>query len=301
MDNLDSRILEHITVFLIVEITAIVFLGVMVIEAIVDYVTKRRPSLWESFSNASIAIVNSFLELTIVGTTFIIMLLFAEGFQFVQLPFAPWTWALCLVLADFTYYWMHRIEHEKRILWAVHSVHHSSPEFNMTTSLRLSWVESLYEAIFFVPMILLGFDLVQVLACLFIVVTYQNWVHTERIGKLGWLDKVFNTPSVHRVHHGSNPQYIDKNYGGILMLWDHMFGTYKAEEEKVKFGITTPIGSSNPFLINFKEFWEIGKDVRNAASMSDALSYIWKPPGWTPELQTIAPRANKIDETEASD
>ena len=111
---------------------------------------------------------------------------------------------------------------------------------------------------------------------------YQTWIHTEKIGKLGILDKIFNTPSVHRVHHGSNEQYLDKNYGGILIIWDRIFGTFQAEEEKVIYGITTPLGTSNPLTINVKEYADVFKDIRHSSKLKNALGYVFAPPGWQP-------------------
>jgi sterol desaturase/sphingolipid hydroxylase (fatty acid hydroxylase superfamily) len=137
-----------------------------------------------------------------------------------------WTWLLALLAADFTYYWMHRLEHEHRILWASHSVHHSSNDYNLTVGFRLSLVEGFFEWAFLIPMILIGFSPFQAIVGLVLVAQYQHWVHTERVTKMGWLDEVFNTPSVHCVHQGSNRQYIDKNYGGILMIWDKLLSTY---------------------------------------------------------------------------
>ena len=131
-------------------------------------------------------------------------------------------------------------------------------------------------------MILLGFGAVQTIIALSIVIAYQTWIHTEKIGKLGWADRIFNTPSVHRVHHGSNEKYLDKNYGGILIVWDRLFGTYQAEEEKVIYGVTHPLGTSNPLVINFHEFWQIAKDVWKASKVGDAFGYVFKHPGWTP-------------------
>ena len=187
--------------------------------------------------------------------------------------------------ADFTYYWMHRWEHEIRILWAHHSVHHSSPEFNLTTALRLAWIEGLIEWIFFVPMIVIGFDVAQTIIALAIGLAYQTWIHTEKIGRLGWLDKVLNTPSVHRVHHGANPSYLDKNYGGILIVWDRMFGTYQPEDQPVVYGLTKPIGTSNPITINFFEYAQIIKDLRRSRSWYEACGYLFKRPGWRPHAE----------------
>ncbi|NKB78148.1 MAG: sterol desaturase family protein [Gammaproteobacteria bacterium] len=237
----------------------------------------------ESMSNFAIAIGNALLERTIYGLVFVIGVFVAEAYAPFSMGDSWWSWGLALLAADLTYYWMHRIEHEVRILWAYHSVHHSSPEFNLTTGLRLAWVEGVIEWVFFIPMIAIGFSAIQTIVTISIVVLYQTWIHTEKIGKLGWVDRVFNTPSVHRVHHGSNKQYHDKNYGGVLMLWDRMFGTYEIEQEKVTYGITTPVGSWNPVIVNIHEFWSIAKDVYGSKSISEAYGYVFRSPGWKPD------------------
>jgi sterol desaturase/sphingolipid hydroxylase (fatty acid hydroxylase superfamily) len=282
MADFELRILEHGEIFFFIGLVSVFFFGLIIFETLYDFVTRRRKSLWETLANAIIETGNRLLDRTFVGAVFILGLLMAEPFAFFDIPITLWSWGLAILAADFTYYWMHRIEHERRVLWAVHTVHHSSEEYNLTTSLRLSWVESLFEWMFFVPMVLLGFDVVQVLGALLIVIVYQTWIHTEKIGKLGWLDYVFNTPSVHRVHHGMNAEYIDKNYGGILIIWDHLFGTYKAETEKVHYGITAQLGTSNPLTIMFHEFWAITKDVFKAKSLSEVFGFLFGRPGWRP-------------------
>lgn len=166
---------------------------------------------------------------------------------------------------------MHRIEHERRILWAGHSVHHSSEDYNLTVGYRLAWVSSLYEWIFLIPMVLLGFNPFQAIICLVLVAQYQHWIHTERIHKLGWLDDVFNTPSVHRVHHGSNQQYLDKNYGGVLIIWDKLFGTFQREDDPVTYGLTENIETNNPVAINFVEYRNILRDMRQCRTWKDKL------------------------------
>jgi sterol desaturase/sphingolipid hydroxylase (fatty acid hydroxylase superfamily) len=177
---------------------------------------------------------------------------------------------------------MHRLEHEHRILWASHSVHHSSNDYNFTVGFRLSLVEGFFEWAFLIPMILIGFSPFQAIVGLVLVAQYQHWVHTERVTKLGWLDEVFNTPSVHRVHHGSNHQYIDKNYGGILMIWDKIFGTFAREEEKVIYGLTRDINTNNPIKIVFIEFSNIWRDVKKCRTMGDRLRIIFGGLSWRP-------------------
>ena len=283
MGLIESQFEAFSGTFVILELIGLIFLLLIVSETVWDYFTGKRKSLGESFTNFAISIGNILLERTAYGIVFVVGLYLASPFAFIEIPITWWSWVLAIIAADFTYYWMHRWEHEVRILWAHHSVHHSSPEYNLTTALRLAWVEGLIEWIFFVPMILIGFDLVQTIIGLSIVVAYQTWIHTEKIGKLGWLDKIFNTPSVHRVHHGSNSEYIDKNYGGILIIWDRMFGTYQAEEEKVVYGLTKPIGTKNPIKVNFHEYIEIAKDIKRSKSVKDVSGYVFKGPGWKPD------------------
>jgi|TARA_B110000091_G_C13668164_1_gene412567 sterol desaturase/sphingolipid hydroxylase (fatty acid hydroxylase superfamily) len=137
--------------------------------------------------------------------------------------------------------------------------------------MRLSLIEPMIEWVFLIPMILVGFSPFQAIVGLIFVAQFQTWIHTERIGKLGWLDWFFNTPSVHRVHHGSNRKYLDKNYGGITMIWDHLFGTYQKEEEKVMYGLTKNINTNNPLKINFIEYKNIWNDVKKCKTLKDKL------------------------------
>ncbi|NEZ65512.1 sterol desaturase family protein [Leptolyngbyaceae cyanobacterium CCMR0082] len=282
MDIDFTRFDGFMEIFEALELIDLIFFVAIILEAVWDIVFVRRRAQGETFANSGIAFVGLLLDRTFYGLVFVLGLFAVEYFIPWRLPLTWWTWGMALILADFTYYWMHRWEHEVRILWSYHSVHHSSPEYNLTTSLRLAWVESLIEWIFFIPMILIGFDVIQTLIALVIVVVYQTWIHTERIGKLGWLDNIFNTPSVHRVHHGVGPRCIDKNYGGILIIWDHLFDTYQAETEKITYGLTKQIGSVNPIVINFYELWQIIKDVRYSKRFSCALKYIFGKPGWQP-------------------
>ncbi len=283
MDPVEAQFLDYSMLFNFVEILGLAFLFALVSETVWDVIAGRRKKLGETFANGTIAIVTALLERTFYGIIFIVGLLLVTPLAVFEMPQGWWSVPLAVLAADFTYYWMHRCEHEVRLFWANHSVHHSSPEFNFTTALRISWMDALIEWVFFIPMILLGFSLVHTVVGLVIVVAYQSWVHTEKVGKLGWLDGVFNTPSVHRVHHGSNAQYIDKNYGGILIIWDRLFGTFEPESEPVKYGITTPIDSHNPLVINFKEYATLWRDLRRADSWPTAFGHLFRPPGWHPK------------------
>ncbi|TQV75803.1 sterol desaturase family protein [Denitrobaculum tricleocarpae] len=286
MDDLELRFEAVSGTLEILGLYSLAMIALAVIEILWDLAFKQRPGWKETAANIVIAAVNSLLERTAYGLVFIVALAIAESLVPYRLPVNAWSWIAALLLADFTYYWMHRFEHEIRALWAYHSVHHSSPEFNLTTAFRLAWVEGLVEWVFFLPMILLGFDLVQTLVAILVVVAYQTWIHTQKIGRLGWLDRVFNTPSVHRVHHGANPEYLDKNYGGILILWDRLFGTYQPETEPVTFGITKPLETANPLTINFGEFLAIARDCLRAKSLGDAWGYTVRRPGWEPPATT---------------
>ncbi|MEL7121305.1 MAG: sterol desaturase family protein [Bacteroidota bacterium] len=160
-------------------------------------------------------------------------LIFIGAFFFVgeyipwQIPVNIWTTLLCLILVDFIYYWEHVIEHKVRILWSYHSIHHSSPIYNYTTALRVSFIDGFVTWVFYLPLVLIGFHPYIIFLCFFFVLMYQFWLHTEIIGKLGWFEKIFMTPSQHRVHHGSDKMYLDKNFGALLSIWDRIFGTYQ--------------------------------------------------------------------------
>ncbi|WMX14202.1 MULTISPECIES: sterol desaturase family protein [unclassified Aureispira] len=258
-------------------------LGLVAFEIALDLWTSRQRRWGDSIANISIFFLGLLTErigLGIFGILFLVPISWITPFH---IPLNTGTWVIAFFVADFTYYWMHRMEHEHRILWAVHSVHHSSEDYNLTVSMRLSIIESLFEWIFLIPMILIGFTPFQAIVSLILVAQFQTWIHTERIRKLGWLDEIFNTPSVHRVHHGSNTQYLDKNYGGVLIVWDKLFGTFQREDEKVVYGLTKNIHSNNPIVINFVEFKHIWNDVKKCHSWKDRLKIIFGGLTWRPD------------------
>ena len=260
----------------------LVFIVLALAEIVWDRLTGARPKLAETGANIVIAAVGEALNRTAYGLIFVIGLFLAEPFAMFDIPMTWWSWLLAILVADLSYYWMHRLEHEVRVLWSYHVVHHSSPEFNLTTAYRLAWTEGLVGWLFFVPMILIGFDPVQTLVAILVGLTYQTWIHTTKIGRMGWLDGILNTPSAHRVHHGANDRYLDRNYGGILMIWDRMFGTYQAEEDPVTFGITKPLNSANPLVINFHEILAIARDCLRSRRLSHIAGYLFGRPGWRP-------------------
>ncbi|HEU4567539.1 MAG TPA: sterol desaturase family protein [Marmoricola sp.] len=181
---------------------------------------------------------------------------------------------------DFLYYWNHRLSHESRWLWAVHVAHHSSRRYNLSTALRQPVAEGFTMSIPYGLLALLGVRPELVEQARGINLIYQFWIHTEAINRLGWFEKVFNTPSHHRVHHGSNRQYLDRNHGSILILWDRLFGTFEEEDEPVVYGLTRNIDTFNPLRIATHEWRDIVADVAGSASWPDRFSYLLRGPGW---------------------
>lgn len=176
-----------------------------------------------------------------------------------------WAWVLLVFIDDFLYYWFHRFSHESRFLWNFHVVHHSSEYYNLSVAVRQSWFGGLAHWIFYIPMGFLGFPYWAFLFVHGLNLIYQYWIHTQFIGKLGWFELFFNTPSQHRVHHAVNPDYLDKNYAGIFCIWDRMFGTFTEETEKPRYGIIKPIKSFNLLWINthaWVEMWEAMKEKK---------------------------------------
>ena len=188
--------------------------------------------------------------------------------------------AAAMVTWDFLYYWEHRLMHEVRVMWAHHVTHHSSERYNLSTALRQPWSSPVSHWVF-LPMPLLGFSPAMTRKAAELNLLYQYWIHTEAVDQLRpKLERVLNTPSHHRVHHGANPQYIDKNYGGILIVWDKLFGTFEPEVRKVKYGLTKNIKTFNPIKIGYHEFADLARDVGAARSWRERLGYVFRSPGW---------------------
>lgn len=191
---------------------------------------------------------------------------------------AWWAWVLLLFLDDFAYYWFHRVSHESRLFWNFHVVHHSSNEYNLSVAVRQSWFSGFAHWIFYVPVAFFGFPFSAFVFMHGLNLIYQFWIHTEFVGKLGWLEYVFSTPSHHRVHHGVNDQYLDKNYGGIFIIWDRLFGSFIKEKEKVRYGIIKPIKSYNPLWINTHGWFEMFEAIRNKETFFGKLRCVFSSP-----------------------
>ncbi len=200
-----------------------------------------------------------------------------------HLPATKWyTWLIALLGVDLLFYTYHRLAHRVRLVWATHQAHHSSRYFNFATALRQKWNNS-GEILIWIPLPLLGVPPWMVFASFSISLIYQFWIHTERIGIL-WapVEFVLNTPSHHRVHHGMDPQYLDKNYGGILIVWDRLFGTFQPELFRPHYGLTKPVDTYNIWKLQTHEYVAIARDVRAATGLRDKLGHLFGPPGWQP-------------------
>ncbi|MEM7093630.1 MAG: sterol desaturase family protein [Actinomycetota bacterium] len=211
----------------------------------------------------------------------------------------PTTWATAIVavlLADLIYYLEHRFEHEHRLPWDLyHSVHHSSESYDQTTSLRLGLFDGLLTVAFSLPLVVIGFSPALVIVATGLVVGYQTWLHTETVTRMPrWFEAVFNTPSHHRAHHGADEHYLDVNYGGILILWDRLFGTFQAETNRPNYGLTTQIESSNPLDVQFSQLRLLWRDLRNDTDWSTRLRRLWERPGWQPATATAPTEASEL-------
>ena len=195
-----------------------------------------------------------------------------------------WAWMLLFFFDDFAYYWFHRLNHEVRLFWAGHVPHHSSIKYNYGTALRQGVGERIHKFIFWLWIPLLGFDALMIFMMMGLNLVYQFFVHTDLVYKLpAWFERIFNTPSHHRVHHASNTQYLDRNHAGVLIIWDKLFGTFSEETEKEKpvYGLTSNIETYNPLQVATHEYAAILKDVLRAKSWKDKLKYIFYSPGWS--------------------
>ena len=194
-----------------------------------------------------------------------------------------WVWVLLFFADDFAYYWYHRVSHESRFFWASHVVHHSSQHYNLSTALRQTWVP-MTALPFYIWIPAVGFEPWTVLLAQSWSLIYQFWIHTERIRKLPRpFEWILNTPSHHRVHHGANEVYLDRNYAGILIVWDRIFGTFRAEGERVRYGLTTNIRTFRPVRVAFHEYVAMWHDLKRTKGVRNRLGIVFRGPGWTPE------------------
>lgn len=250
-------------------------------------VTKRRLKGYhtkDAVSSIAMGLGNVFLGFFSKLVVFAALFFIYENFRLFTIPITWWSFIILFFLDDFSYYWFHRVSHECRLFWASHVVHHSSQYYNLSTALRQTWSGGFYSFIFWCWLPLLGFHPGMIALQMSVSLIYQFWIHTEAIDKTPkWFEAVFNTPSHHRVHHGSNPLYLDKNHAGILIIWDKLFGTFQPElqSEKVVYGLVTNIETYNPIKIAFLEWSYLIKDsFTGKKTWRNRLFYFIKPPGW---------------------
>lgn len=200
---------------------------------------------------------------------------------------AWWAWALLFFADDLAYYWFHRVSHEVRVFWASHVVHHSSQYYNLSTALRQTWVP-MTSFVFWIPLAVIGMPPWMIILEQSINLVFQFFIHTERVGRLPRpVEAVMNTPSHHRVHHGANDIYLDRNYGGILIIWDRLFCTFQGETERVRYGLTKNIETHLPTRVAFHEYAAIARDLRHARSWRERAGYVFGGPGWTPPAAEV--------------
>jgi sterol desaturase/sphingolipid hydroxylase (fatty acid hydroxylase superfamily) len=235
-------------------IVLLILILLVIAEIIWSWSTNKKTyELKDTFANISIFIGFQISKLLFFGLQYS-MLNYLANYSILKWNTTKFTFLLTLLSVDFVYYWYHRLSHKIHFLWAFHLIHHSSLCMNLTVSYRLNWLNAILTPFVLTPLVLIGFPIEYIILSFAINLLFQFFLHTEVVGKLGILEGILATPSAHRVHHGSNAVYIDKNFGGILMIWDKLFGTYQKETETPVYGTTKGFISNNPFVLNFKGF-----------------------------------------------
>ncbi|MCH7399509.1 sterol desaturase family protein [Belliella sp. DSM 107340] len=259
---------------------------------------QKNPSyrMNDAITNINLGVVSQvsgvFIKVLSIGVyTFLY-----EQFAFFEIQNNIWTFFILFFLYDFCYYWAHRKSHEINLFWGGHVVHHSSEEYNLSVALRQSSTQTIWTFFFYLPLAFLGFDPVFLVLVSGLNLLYQFWIHTEAIGKMGFLEKFMNTPSHHRVHHGRNPKYIDKNHGGTFIIFDRWFGTFQEEEEKPTYGITVPVNSWNPVWVNLSHYVSMKEEMKQIPNWSDKIRYMFNKPGWLPDYLGGYRGVKEVDE-----
>ena len=255
----------------------------ILVEGIFLYREQReRIDIKDSFTSVALGFGNLFSGLITKTIMAVIFWYLYDNFHIFTLDgSAWWMWVLAFFADDFSYYWFHREAHLIRYFWASHKVHHSSEKYNLATAVRQTWTGNItFSYIFYLWMPIIGFHPIVILVMQQVSLLYQYWIHTETIGKM-WrpFEYIFNTPSHHRAHHGSDVKYLDKNYAGIMIIWDRMFGTFIEETDRPTYGLVENVNTNNPVKIAFGEWIDMGKDV--ISNPKHTLNYIFGRPGWS--------------------
>lgn len=280
-----------------------IYFGLMGLELVYEAIThKKTYRLNDAITNINLGtldqVTGTFVQVIKIGIYTVIY----EQFAFYQIPATWGTFIVLFFLYDLCYYWSHRMAHEVSLFWGGHVVHHQSEDFNLSVALRQSSTSFFWSFPFYIPLALIGFSPMQLVFVGGFNLLYQFWIHTEHVGKMGWLEYIMNTPSHHRVHHGRDPKYIDKNYAGVFIIWDRLFGTFTEEEERPTYGITKPLNSWNPVYANIAHYVNLWKGVRQTHSLGDAVQMLFRRPGWQPDYlggpqnpQAVAPTYQKYN------
>lgn len=257
------------------------------LEMLMSYIHNRHYYTAKgTLMNIYLSALNMGLDILLRGVCLLVIgYFFPYHFFEIKNPF--WYWFVLVIAEDFMFYWLHRIDHYCRFFWAVHITHHSSEEFNLTVGFRSSVFQPLYRFVWFIPLSLLGFKGIDIMFVYAATQIYGILIHTRFVGKLGPLEWIFSTPSHHRVHHGSNVAYLDRNMGMMLIIWDRMFGTFTEEKEEVKFGLTKNLEQPyHPIKTVFHEWANIFNDLKKKTSLKNKLLYVFGPPGWSHDGST---------------
>jgi sterol desaturase/sphingolipid hydroxylase (fatty acid hydroxylase superfamily) len=280
--NVDNRIVKINTMTTFTIITIIIF----IVSGLLEVYLSAHDNLSnfdcrETRTNLCIGLIGAAFNLAIKSST---LLLFQplQKYALFDLDNSLLTWVTALLLVDLHSYLFHFAGHKCRLFWAMHIIHHSSEKFNFTTAFRFPFTNTIFRYLTLFPLSLLGYELSMIIWCDAIVAIFIFLQHTEKVKKLGWLEYVFSTPSHHRVHHASDEKYLDKNFGGMLIIWDRLFGTFKEEEEHPTYGLTKPLEDKRIINIIFHEWKDMINDLRTAPSWSQRFHYVFNRPGWKP-------------------
>lgn len=287
-----------IAFFTLLGIVIALFLAILVYEVFISVKTGVR------VFNLSDALVNTYCAILERSFDIFYAVIFLMASQYVYENIAPFqielnafTWILGIVIFDFIAYWFHRLSHEINFLWAAHIVHHQSEELNFTTVFRVSFFAVIFRSFFFIWMPFIGFDAIAILTFGVFLGAYQFVTHSRLIGKLGFLEEIFTTPSHHRVHHGRNQKYMDHNYGHILIIWDKMFGTFVREDEEPEYGITSGFESNSAIRAQFSYWKDLFTRSFRTKGFKNKMLVFLKGPAWTPEDIDFLPHEYKVDES----
>ena len=267
-----------------VDEAAYIVAGIVLLYELIAAALQKRlrvRTFQDMFASLTTQLPSLLIEAFVLGGVYVGYVLLSDAFVTWTIPINACTVVAALLACDFVYYWEHRLAHEVRVLWTQHAVHHSSRFMNVLVAFRFGPFEGVISVLLHLPLVLLGFPPELVFFGILTVLAYQGWIHTESIGKLGVLDRFLNTPSNHRVHHGCDEKYLDKNYGGILIIWDRMFSTYQAEEEHPRFGLKGDFNSVNPFVVWISEWPGLIRDLTSASGLSEILKILFAHPDRT--------------------